>query len=68
VRDADVLATIDFGVKALATNPRKSGKAGLGQRDVPVRFADVEWRPGEHLFADRDGIVTGPTPAAARAP
>jgi regulator of ribonuclease activity A len=68
VRDADVLGTIDFGVKALATNPRKSGKTGAGQRDVTVRFADVEWRPGEHLFADRDGIVTAPTPVAARAP
>jgi len=68
VRDADVLATLDFGVKALATNPRKSGKTGQGRRDGPVRFADVEFRPGEWLYADRDGVVTAPTPVAAPAP
>lgn len=47
VRDAEVLGTIDFGVKALATTPRKSGKTGAGARDVAVRFGEVEWRPGE---------------------
>lgn len=62
VRDADALATIDFGVKAVGTNPRKSGKTGAGARDVVLRFGEVEWRPGEWLAADRDGVVTAKQP------
>jgi regulator of ribonuclease activity A len=42
VRDADALAILDIGVKALGTNPRKSGKTGAGARDVVVRFGEVE--------------------------
>ncbi len=57
VRDADAIAAIDVGVAALATHPRASGKAGAGERDVPVTFAGVIFTPGHHLVADRDGIV-----------
>jgi regulator of ribonuclease activity A len=65
VRDADVLRTLDFGVKALATHPRRSGKTGAGARDVTIRFGDVEWRPGAHLAADLDGVVVAATPFSA---
>lgn len=64
VRDVDALTAIDFGVKALGANPRKSGKTGAGARDVVLRFGDVEWRPGEWLAADRDGVVTAKQPLA----
>jgi len=57
VRDSAELANIDIGIKALATHPRKSQKRGLGERDVPVQFAGIEFRPGDQLYADRDGIV-----------
>ena len=57
IRDADPISQIDIGVKAMATNPRKSIKKGAGDRDIPVRFAEVEIRPGDYLYADRDGIV-----------
>jgi len=57
VRDVDALAELALGVKALGTNPRKSAKLGVGTRDVPVRFAEVEFLPGEYLVADRDGVV-----------
>src|SRR5690242_12339825 len=36
VRDTPALRTIDIGIKALGTNPRKSTKTGAGQRDVVV--------------------------------
>lgn len=58
IRDAAVVATIDIGVKALATNPRKSVKQGAGNRDVPVTFAGTTFTPGHYLYADTDGIVT----------
>jgi regulator of ribonuclease activity A len=57
IRDADPIDQIDIGVKALATNPRKSIKKGAGDRDIPVQFAEVTIAPGDHLYADRDGIV-----------
>ena len=58
VRDTVELAAQSVGVKALATNPRKSEK-GLhsGQSDRIVGFAGVRFRPGAWLYADEDGIV-----------
>ena len=57
VRDASTLATIDIGIKALGTNPRKSTKTGEGDRDVAVTFGGVEFNPGEIAYCDDDGIV-----------
>ncbi|QMU96772.1 hypothetical protein FVO59_05705 [Microbacterium esteraromaticum] len=49
-----------IGVKALGTNPRRSHKAGEGERDVVLEFGDVVFRPGDLLVADEDGIVVLP--------
>jgi regulator of ribonuclease activity A len=57
VRDVATLRTLDLGVKALGSNPRKSAKDGAGEVDVPVRFGGVEFRPGDWLYSDDDGIV-----------
>jgi regulator of ribonuclease activity A len=61
VRDAVALAGIDLGIKALGTNPRKSGKTGAGAIDVPVTFGGVTFQPGDMLHADDDGIVLLPS-------
>jgi regulator of ribonuclease activity A len=60
VRDSAALARIDLGIKALGTNPRKSGKTGAGARDVPVTFGGITFQPGDVLHADDDGIVLLP--------
>ena len=57
VRDAATLRTLDIGIKALGTNPRKSTKTGAGQRDVTVTFGGVTFTPGEIAYCDDDGIV-----------
>lgn len=57
IRDSAVIATIDIGVKALGTNPRKSVKLNTGQRDIPVHFADVTFTPGAYVYADEDGLL-----------
>jgi regulator of ribonuclease activity A len=57
VRDSAELAAAGTGIKALALSPRKSGKSGAGERDVPVSFAGVTFTPGHYLWADADGIV-----------
>lgn len=57
IRDSSVIADIDIGVKAINTNPRKSVKKGVGERDVRVTFADVTINPGDYIYADADGVV-----------
>lgn len=57
IRDSVEIARLPIGVKALATHPAKSRKRGEGQRDVSVRFADVNFTPGSFLYADADGLV-----------
>ena len=60
VRDTPALATLDLGVKALGSNPRKSRKDGVGEVDVEVSFGGVSFRPGERLVSDADGILVFP--------
>ncbi|OBK76670.1 ribonuclease E activity regulator RraA [Mycobacterium sp. 1274761.0] len=57
VRDAATLRTLDIGVKALGTNPRKSSKTGAGERDITVEFGGVAFVPGDVAYSDDDGIV-----------
>jgi regulator of ribonuclease activity A len=61
VRDAAALRTIDIGIKALGTNPRKSSKTGAGERDLEVEFGEITFAPGEVAYSDDDGIVVTPT-------
>lgn len=57
VRDSATLRTLDIGIKALGTNPRKSSKTGAGERDQPLEFGGVVFEPGHILYSDDDGIV-----------
>jgi regulator of ribonuclease activity A len=57
VRDATTLRTIDIGIKALGTNPRKSTKTGAGERDVVVKLGGIRFAPGDIAYCDDDGIV-----------
>ncbi|MFT5132093.1 MAG: regulator of ribonuclease activity A [Gammaproteobacteria bacterium] len=57
VRDSAIIAGMDIGVKALNTNPKKSIKKGIGERDIPVEFANVKFVPGDYIYADEDGIL-----------
>ena len=59
IRDHRELRELPIGVNARGTCPRKSQKAGLGERDVPVEVAGVEVFPGDWLVADPDGILVG---------
>ena len=57
VRDVEALGVLDFGVKALGSTPRKSVRRGQGVSGLTVRFGGVEWRPGDMLYADADGVL-----------
>jgi regulator of ribonuclease activity A len=64
VRDTAELARMDLGVRALASNPRRSGKGGDGELDVTVSFRGIDFTPGHRLYADLDGILVLPDQSA----
>ena len=64
IRDSEQINAMDFALKALGTNPRKSGKHNHGLIDVPVMFGNTEFRPGQFLYSDADGIVVSDRPVA----
>ncbi|KGN40436.1 ribonuclease E activity regulator RraA [Knoellia aerolata] len=57
VRDVAAIRELPLGALALGSNPRKSAKDGVGERDVTVSFGGVDFVPGQTLWADEDGIL-----------
>jgi regulator of ribonuclease activity A len=57
VRDTLALAKLDFGVKALGSNPRKSHKNGDGQSNVKISFGGITVTSADWVYCDEDGIV-----------
>ncbi|ADV83580.1 ribonuclease E activity regulator RraA [Terriglobus saanensis] len=57
LRDSVALREMEISIKALGNNPRKSGKNGIGESDVAVRFGNVVFRPGDWIYSDEDGIL-----------
>ena len=57
IRDVDIIMETNLGVQALATNPRKTEKKGIGEMNIPVKFAGVEIKPGDFVYADNNGII-----------
>ena len=57
IRDIEVIATLDIGVKALNVIPVKTEKRGLGEQGVAVEFAGVTFEPGAWAYADLNGLI-----------
>lgn len=57
VRDVVALRELPLGAVALGSNPCKSAKEGVGERDVPVSFGGVDFVPGQQVWVDEDGVV-----------
>jgi regulator of ribonuclease activity A len=57
IRDSADIATMDIGVKALATIPMRGRRDGKGELNVEVEFLGAVFRPGEYLYSDEDGIL-----------
>lgn len=62
IRDSAEVATMDFGCKALGTNPRKSNKDGVGEENIVLRLGGIEFVPGHYVYADSDGVVVSENP------
>lgn len=67
IRDVDIIASIDLGVQAIATNPMKSVKREVGLLNVPVHFGGVAIKPGDFIYGDNNGLIVSSKqlPAAA---
>ena len=57
VRDTKITKTIDAGLFALGTCPRRSSKRAESQREINLNFAGVEFRSGAWIYADGDGVI-----------
>lgn len=68
IRDSVIINQLDFGVKALGTNPRKSVMEYAGEIDVPVSFGGVEFVPGHYVYSDEDGILVCENPIEGEVP
>jgi regulator of ribonuclease activity A len=62
VRDVDEISATELGVQALGTCPVKTDKLGVGQRDIPLHFGGVEIHPGDHVYADNNGVLVSRKP------
>lgn len=60
IRDSVAINALAIGIKALGTNPRKSGKSGAGSVDGLVEIGGVGIAAGQVVHADEDGIVVLP--------
>lgn len=62
VRDLAELELQEVGIRALAPMPLPTERCQQGLTQLPVRIQGVWVRPGDWLYADRDGIVIAPRP------
>ena len=61
IRDVDIIKTLDIGVQALGTYPVKSEKRGLGKLGIEISFGGLTFRPGQHVYADNNGLLLSET-------
>lgn len=59
IRDSAAIDSMDVGVRALASHPRKSRKLGHGESGVGVVIEGGRIEPGDMVHADADGIIVG---------
>jgi regulator of ribonuclease activity A len=66
IRDSAEIDAMPVGVFCLGATPKKSAKAGTGQRDLPIGFGGVEFRPGAFVYCDADGVLVSTDALLAR--
>ncbi len=57
IRDSADIGQMPIGVRALHTHPLKSRKRGVGEKEILVTFAGVNFRTDHYIYADEDGII-----------
>ncbi|OIN12192.1 ribonuclease E activity regulator RraA [Oceanisphaera psychrotolerans] len=60
IRDAEPLAQMDLGMRALGVVPMGSTRRGLGLTELAIDIQGVRCHPGDYLVADENGVVVIP--------
>jgi len=67
IRDTFQIKDIPVALYALGTCSRKYIPVTQGQRDIPLSFGGVEFKPGDYVYTDSDGIIVTAKPLPAQA-
>jgi len=62
IRDTFQIKDIPVALYALGTCPRKSIPVTQAKRDIPLSFGGAEFRPGDYVYADTDGVIVTAKP------
>lgn len=57
IRDVATINGLAIGVKALGTTPIKTDKRDIGDLNIPIRFAGVNVREDDWVYADFNGVL-----------
>jgi len=60
IRDSTEINTMPIGIRALHTHPLRSHKRGVGDRDMLITVAGVNFRTDHYIYVDEDGIIVAP--------
>lgn len=61
IRDAGTIATLALGVKALGCCPIKTEKLGIGEININISFAGLDFIPGHYIYGDSNGLAISKT-------
>ncbi|NQY50994.1 MAG: putative 4-hydroxy-4-methyl-2-oxoglutarate aldolase [Colwellia sp.] len=61
IRDAGTIGTLEIAVKALGCNPIKTEKLGIGDINLTVNFAGIDFIPGQYIYGDGNGLAVSQT-------
>lgn len=57
IRDTFQIKDIPVALYALGTCPKKYIPVTKGQRDIPLSFGGVNFKNGDYIYADTDGVM-----------
>ncbi|WP_249598380.1 RraA family protein [Peribacillus frigoritolerans] len=60
IRDLEAIKELNFPVFSKGTTVASSGKAGVGETNVPISCGGVTVYPGDIIIGDIDGVVAVP--------
>lgn len=67
IRDTFQIKDIPVALYALGTCSRKYIPVTQGTRDVALEFGGVEFRPGDYVYTDTDGVIVTNAPLPSQA-
>ena len=60
IRDTQTIKSINVGLIALGTCPKKVAQVNSGECGVDLNFSNVNFIENHYLYADTDGVIVAP--------